>query len=535
MLQSFYTGNTGLTANKEWLSVISDNIANVNTTGFKQERVNFQDLVASSLTTYSSAGTPKNREFGGGTFVGSTMKDFSQGSFKNTNEPLSLALDGEGFFMVRNPSADLVYYTRDGNFRIDANGDVINQNGMKLQGWKLDDAGNIASALGSINIPNALNPKNTDAIAFENPANLDAGVPPISKTFDPSDASTYSYVNTITTYDSLGTSHVLKHYFVKTGTNTWRVYALLDDRAVFFHNPTDNNDYTSIELTFNGNGELTKAKYEQIPANHSAETANEDSTDNGVFSLAATPVVPGTIYITKDQNGNSVTWNDDGNGNIIDIKTGEKKGEISYDDGKISIIGAAGDSSTSNLEVTYKDFSDASTADVSDLTQIQTSVINYSDNTSRFLNNGATDTQITENFKKLTQLDSDFIFYAQQNGAGKGDLMSISVTEDGIIKATYTNGQVKDVARLAVATFKDKEILVRKGDNLYLPNQKTFTPIIVPGGVISKIRSGMLEMSNVDISKEFINLITAQRAYQANAKTITTSDQILQTTMDIKR
>ena len=113
--------------------------------------------------------------------------------------------------------------------------------------------------------------------------------------------------------------------------------------------------------------------------------------------------------------------------------------------------------------------------------------------------------------------------------------MSMSVSEDGVMNATYTNGQVKDIARLAVATFKDKEMLVRKGDSLYLPNQQTFTPIIVPGGIISKIRSGMLEMSNVDISQEFINLITAQRAYQANAKTITTSDQILQTTMDIKR
>lgn len=78
-------------------------------------------------------------------------------------------------------------------------------------------------------------------------------------------------------------------------------------------------------------------------------------------------------------------------------------------------------------------------------------------------------------------------------------------------------------------------MLVRRGSSLYVPNQQVFTPIITPGGVISKIRSGMLEMSNVDISNEFINLITAQRAYQANARTITTSDQILQETMNIKR
>ncbi|BAF69742.1 flagellar hook protein FlgE [Nitratiruptor sp. SB155-2] len=533
MLQSFYTGNSGLNANKTWLGVISDNIANVNTNGFKQERVNFSDLVASSLTTYSSSGAPRNKEIGGGAFVAGTIKDFSQGSFKNTNQPLSLALDGEGFFMVKNPSADLTYYTRAGDFRVDANGDVINPAGLKLQGWMLDETGNIAGAMGSINIPNNLDPKNTDKVAFENPANLDAGVDAITKTFDPSDPTTYHYVNTITTYDSLGTSHVLKHYFIKTDINTWRVFTQLDDRAVTYNDGT--NEYAALELKFNGKGELTSAQYISQPATQS-EAASEAATDDGIFSVTNIPVLPGTIYITQDQNGNSVTWNDDGSGNIVDIQTGEIKGTISYDDGKITIIGAAGDGNTTGtLTVNYKDFSDTTTANVTDLGAIKTSTINYSDNTSRFLNNGATDTAITEDFKKLTQLDSEFIFYAQQNGASKGDLMSISVTEDGIIKGTYTNGQVKDVARLAVATFKDKEILVRKGDNLYLPNQQTFTPIIVPGGVISKIRSGMLEMSNVDISQEFINLITAQRAYQANAKTITTSDQILQTTMDIKR
>ncbi|WP_457624644.1 flagellar hook-basal body complex protein, partial [Persephonella sp.] len=136
---------------------------------------------------------------------------------------------------------------------------------------------------------------------------------------------------------------------------------------------------------------------------------------------------------------------------------------------------------------------------------------------------------------EIRQVASDFIFYAQQDGYAKGDLLSVAVSEDGIVKGVYSNGQVKDIARIAIATFKDKEILVRKGNNLYLPNSQTYTPIIVPGGVISKVRSGFLELSNVDISREFINLITAQRAYQANARTITTSDQVLQETMNIKR
>lgn len=412
MIQSFYTGNTGLNANREWLSVISDNIANVNTTGYKQERANFNDLVASSLTTYSSAGAPKNMEIGGGTYVGSTTKDFSQGSFKNTNEPLSMALDGEGFFMVRSPSVqDLIYYTRDGNFRLDANGDIINQSGYKLQGWALDDNGNMAGALANVNIPSSMEPHMTSKVKFEEPTNLDSNTPIISATFDKNDSSTYNYVNTMPVYDSLGNSHVLSFYFVHTNqttsSNEWKVYTLLDG-----------DQQQENTLTFDANGVLTSGQ---------------------------------------------------------------------------------------NQTVTFN------------------------------LTNGANNLEIAIDYTNIKEVASDFIFYSQQDGYGKGDLMNISVSEDGIVKGSYTNGQVKDIARLAVATFKDKEILIRKGDNLYLPNQKTFTPIIVPGGVISKIRSGMLEMSNVDISKEFINLITAQRAYQANAKTITTSDQVLQTTMDIKR
>ena len=428
--------------------------------------------------------------------------------------------------MVKNPSADLTYYTRAGDFRIDANGDVINQNGYKVQGWKLDDNGNLAGAIGSLNIPNSLNPKNTDSVKFENPANLNADVESINqdeKKFDPSDSTTYSYVNTIKTYDSLGTAHTLKHYFVKTDIKTWRVFTQMDDRAVYYKNGSDT--YASIEIQFNGDGSIDTSN-SIFKSKVSSERT--DTISSGSNTLKNTPVIAGSVYIS-DSSG--VIWNDDGAGNIVNIKTGEIEGSISYDDGKITITGQA----SGKLTAKYKDFSDSSTDSIPDVANIQTDTINYSDKTSRYLNTGATNGAITENFKNLTQLSSDFIFYAQQNGSGKGDLMSTSVTEDGVLKGTYTNGQIKDIARLAVATFKDKEILVRKGNNLYLPNQQTFTPIIVPGGVISKIRSGMLEMSNVDISQEFINLITAQRAYQANAKTITTADQILQTTMNIKR
>jgi len=413
MLQSFYTAITGLNGNQQWLNVISDNIANVNTIGFKSERVTFEDLIAHSLTTFAN-NTPKNTEIGGGSFIALTTKDFSQGSFMNTNSPTDLALDGEGFFMVKD-NQGTVYYTRAGQFRLNADGDLVNVDGMKLQGWTLDNNGNIAGALDKINVPYAINPTITTKINLVEPTNLDSRSNVISATFDPTNSTTFNYVNSMTIYDSLGNPHTLSFYFQKTNESstgsTWKVYVYMD------------NDLTtqvgSSTLNFDTNGNLTSGS-------------------------------PFTLSLT--------------------------------------------------------------------------------------LTNGATSPQvISVDVSKIKQVASDFIFYANQDGFAKGDLIGVAVAEDGIIKGMYSNGNVKNIARLAVATFKDKEMLVRKGNNLYLPNTQTFTPIITPGGILSKVRSGFLELSNVDISREFINLITAQRAYQANARVITTDDQILQEAMNIKR
>ncbi|MFN3977621.1 MAG: flagellar hook protein FlgE [Sulfurihydrogenibium azorense] len=409
MLQSFYTAVSGLNGNQKWIDVISDNIANVNTIGFKSERVTFEDLVAKSLTTFAN-NTPKNMEIGGGSFIALTTKDFSQGSFQNTVNPLDLALDGEGFFMVKD-NQGTVYYTRAGQFRLDVNGDIVNVDGMKLQGWKLDTAGNISAALDKINIPYSILPSITTKINLVEPTNLDSRVNTISGTIDPTNPATFNYANSMTIYDSLGNPHTLTFYFQKSSPNTWNVAAYVDNNTT-------------------------------------------------------TPVGSGTLQF-------------DSTGKLI-----------------------SGSPITLSIPLT----------------------------------NGATTPQtVTVDLTQVKQVASDFIFYANQDGFAKGDLIGVSVSEDGVVRGMYSNGKVELIARLAVATFKDKEMLVRKGNNLYLPNTQSFMPIITPGGILNKVRSGFLELSNVDISKEFINLITAQRAYQANARVITTDDQILQEAMNIKR
>ena len=539
MLQSFYTGRAGLNANKEWLSVISDNIANVNTVGFKAEIANFQDLITRSMTTFSN-NVPKNYEIGGGSFVTSTIKDFSQGALMNTNSPTDLALDGEGFFMVKDKQG-VTYYTRAGQFRTDANGYLVNLNGMHLLGWKLDVKGNIAGAIDKIQIPNDMAPHVTEKLAFKSPTNLDASSPIKNVVFDSSDSDTYNYANAVTIYDSLGVPHEALFYFVHTGANTWRVFGLLDDEPIQFQVPGDTNIYDSLQLEFNGVGEIKSVKGLGVNTDQNITTAlDENPADSGTFTLTNTPVLPGSLVITNINDGTAdinVNWIDDGKGNIIDLNDNNKIiGSISYDDGKIIISKFVGDGANEQIkDRQYKTYDNSVSTNTIPIDKIPIVPIGTNNQHSATLNTGGLEIQFAMNLEEIKQLKSDFIFYAEQDGYAKGDLLSVSVSEDGLVRGVYSNGQVRDWARIAVATFKDKEVLVRKGNNLFLPNSQTFTPIIVPGGVISKIRGGFLEMSNVDISKEFINLISAQRAYQANARTITTSDQILQETVNLKR
>ena len=232
ILSSIFTGVSGLNSNGQALSVIGDNIANVNTVGFKGSRMAFGDILSQSLTGLSGTS-----QVGRGVAVNGVTAMFTQGSFQNTSSGLDIAVDGEGFFMVDNNGA--TNYTRAGNFQLDQNGNVVTPSGAVLQGYLADATGNITGQIGNIQLlANANLPQATSTATLA--VNLDSGsaVPAAAwattwtagtATAPPS--TVYNNTTSVTAYDSQGNAHQVNVYYANTGANAWTAHYVYQDSA----------------------------------------------------------------------------------------------------------------------------------------------------------------------------------------------------------------------------------------------------------------------------------------------------------------
>ncbi len=458
MMRSFFNAVTGLNAYRTWMDTTSDNLANVNTIGFKGSRPIFQDVISSvTIGLNTVTNTMKSTTYGAGILVDSTQKLWTIGNFKQTGVNTDLAVQGRGLFIVKDPISSTFYYTRDGQFRLSRDGYMVNSGGLKLQGFRVDEKGKtVGTGLEDINVIPQLPPKSTGTITFLQPSNLnaDAAVPAVA--FDPNDPSSYNYKYTVTIYDSLGTPYQADLFFRKSGVNTWEIYLRSD---------IDPNN-AGYELS----GDWTGVSFD--PAGKliydNAVVLREPTPDGKslLYYLNPAPVFL-TVPATTPSGGTfppAADWR---------IYVGETPQ-----------VGApnAGDPISNSY---------------------------------------------------VTQYSADFIVTADQNGYAKGDLVDVYVlSEDGAVVGVYSNGKSLPLYRVGIAVFSDPEELIKKGANLYT---SISTPTIMAPGGAEKVRSGMLEMSNVDIATEFINLISAQRAYQANSRTITATNTILDDTINLVR
>ena len=458
MMRSFFNAVTGLNAYRTWMDITADNMANVNTIGFKGSRPIFQDVISSvTIGLNTVTNTMKSTTYGAGIVVDSTQKLWTIGNFKQTGINTDLAIQGRGLFIVKDPISNAFYYTRDGQFRLSRNGFMVNSGGLKLQGFKVDEKGKtIGTGLEDVHVVPQLPPKATGQIRFLGPTNLnaDAGIPAVA--FDPNNPASYNYKYTVTIYDSLGTPYQADIFFRKSGTNTWEIYlrADIDPNTQGYEL---SGDWTDVQ--FDPSGSLI---YD------GTVVTREPSPDGKSYYYYLNPNPPYLTVPATTPSGGSFPIAGDWR-----IYMGES---------------------------------------------LQSATVNTGD-------------PIPNSY--VTQYSADFTVTAEQNGYQKGDLVDVYVlSEDGAVVGVYSNGKSLPLYRVAVAVFSDPEELIKKGSNLYT---SISTPTIMTPGGAEKIRSGMLEMSNVDIASEFINLISAQRAYQANTRVITSSNTVLEDTINLVR
>ena len=413
---SFQQGLSGLNAASKSLDVIGNNIANANTVGFKGANTQFADVFASSADVFaSSVGGAGGTSAGIGTKVTGVIQQFEQGNITTSSNPLDVAINGAGFFRVSDSGT--ILYSRNGQFRLDKDGFLVTATLAHLTGFAADSTGALDTSkpvdlqISSSGLPPKVSTKAEAAV------NLDSTSTALSAAaFNLSQPATFQSSTAVAVYDSLGESHTLSMYFLKSAPNTWQVFSALDGVQV--------GASAVGQLTFQTDGKL-------------------DLTATTLpFSIAAT------------------------------IGTG-----------------------------------------------------------------ASTPLNVDLDFTGSTQFGTPFGVNAlAQDGFTSGRLTGFSFETGGEITARYTNGQSRALGKIALANFPDPQGLQPLGNNQWAESAFSGAPLVgVAGtGTLGVLQPSALEDSTVDLTRELVDMIVAQRFYQANAQTIKTQDQVLQTLVNLR-
>jgi flagellar hook protein FlgE len=427
VVSSMNTAISGLETNGQALAVISDNIVNANTTGFKSARTEFQNILAQDLSMGGAGGL----QVGRGAAVAGVTNILTQGAVTRTERGTDLAISGNGFFVVKNDSLGQTY-TRDGSFRFDKDGWLTNLNGSRVQAYESTPEGKITGKLTDVRIPfNTIAAKATNNVQLH--VNLDARTP-ISLPLDLNKPEeTAQFTTGVQIFDSIGNAQPLTLYFNKTADNTWEWHGMTDGANITGGAPGTPTEVCTGALVFDPLGRLQ---------------TNSQVVVNSNFSNGAVP----------DQQ-------------------------------------------------LFFDFGDAM------------------------------DDQGTGE-KGTTQYGSKSAAFRNiQDGWSAGVLSDTGIDADGVLTGIYSNGQSRVLGQLAVARFESTERLIKLGENQFRESIQSGQPLIGKPNTNGRgvIMTKSLEQSNVDLAKEFVDMIKAQRGFQASAKSVTTANEMLDEIINIKR
>ncbi|TVR01359.1 MAG: flagellar hook protein FlgE [Desulfovibrionales bacterium] len=488
---SMWTGVSGLRGHGQKMGVIGNNISNVSTVGFKGSRMHFEDFMSQSVSVANGIG-----QVGRGVAVGAILGDFSQGALETTNESTDVAITGNGFFTVSPAGEEINYYTRAGNFRFDQDGFLVDPNGYRVQGWGIGDdtidpladiAGNGEVGARRVNIEGV--PRDIRLENFQSPpsptstinavVNLDSGE--ISRVADleaawnadPEELTNqqYSYQTTMKIYDANGGVHNATIYF--------------DKRADADQNELPNTIWQFIvtippDEDLNGNGLLMSGDLLFNPAGEIINMRVEPETQS------------------LDPNGDPFFISRNG-----------------YPTFAVNFLGEP-----QNVEFTL------GSRYVGDIAAYNPGV--FAGDIANWQRNALSSTAFNNPSTTLFQ---------NQDGYTAGFLQNISVNREGVLTGRYSNGQVIDLYAMTIANFNNVWGLNREGGNLFAETGQSGPALtgIAGTGSLGTVSSNALEMSNVDLATEFVKMISTQKGFQANSKTITTVDMMLDEVIRMKR
>jgi flagellar hook protein FlgE len=507
---SFQQGLSGLNGAAKSLDVIGNNIANSSTVGFKGSTTEFADVYARSL---NGAGAT---QAGIGVSVAAIAQQFTQGNIETTANPLDIAINGAGFF--RTEIAGTVQYTRNGQFSLDKNGYIVTPQGANVTGYGVAANGQIlASTPAPLKISTAdMKPVATTKV--DTSINLDSReATPTNYPFNANDATTYNKQVPVSVYDTLGNSHTMSLYYVKTGSGTWDVYAGADGTEITNVNVAKaaSNDPTAQAARAAWTA-ATKASPQDPAAVAQALSAYAAAASNAVSTAAgsagATAATITAIQSAASSQGNTVGATPDQVDQVISAAV-----------------------SVPSVPIGTLKF-DSNGALSAPLMSPQTLPLNVS--FPIYPATGAMETlAIKVGFNGSTQYGADTSEkLTTQDGYTAGHLQRFSASADGTLLGQYSNGQTKPLGQIVLANFTNAGGLEPIGNNSWSETSASGTPLLgVAGtGSFGVLQSSATESSNVDLTAELVDMITAQRVYQANAQTIKTQDSVLQTLVNLR-
>jgi flagellar hook protein FlgE len=498
---------SGLTAESTALSTVANNLANQNTTGYKDKVALFSDLFYQNIGTTGS-GDPI--QVGAGTQVGSLPSLFTQGSVAATGVPTDVAIQGTGFFPVQD-SNGVINYTRAGDFSVDANNFLVTSDGQQVLGYPATNGVvNTGAGIAPLQLgAGTISPPTATANA-ELTLNLNAASTP---------GTTYS--TPVTIYDSLGNSHTLTYTFTNTAANTWSYNLSIPATDL---SPINTVPQTGVlatgVLSFNGNGVLTATTAPTVG------TPTYAGTGTGTMSaLTAGPAaVAETFTVTAvDATHFSVTGSVSGLIGTATVGTPFTSGQIDFTIGAGGTAFAPGDTFTvATAPGTLAKIPPIPITNFADGASNQTFNWNLLNGTTPVITQVAAPSSATA---------------ANQDGSSSGSLVNFNIGGDGTITGSFSNGKTQALGELALANFANNGGLELNGNTDFTPSLASGPAVVgIPGaGGLGTLSGGSLELSNVDIATEFANLIVAQRGFEADAKAVTTFDQITQDTIALKQ